>query len=250
MSLVALAGAAIALLFTFGLNAIWRPKVTDELKDLASSSGRALGTVYALILALAFNTVMSEHRELEEAIDEEAILVAQILEDSLEEMDDAAGREAVSDLVVYVDAVLNEEWKAQSAATVSRTADAALESLRTRLQPLEAENPSMAGELDQLLDEVERRRLQRLLDLEQSVPPLFWILSILLFFATLVPFTRYSPTRANGVLIGTYGAAVGIVLYSILMLSEPFQTSMPVSDEPFRLVQGFLEQATSRFDRH
>jgi len=176
--------------------------------------------------------------------------VAQILEDSLEEMDDAAGREAVSDLVVYVDAVLNEEWKAQSAATVSRTADAALESLRTRLQPLEAENPSMAGELDQLLDEVERRRLQRLLDLEQSVPPLFWILSILLFFATLVPFTRYSPTRANGVLIGTYGAAVGIVLYSILMLSEPFQTSMPVSDEPFRLVQGFLEQATSRFDRH
>jgi len=64
MSLVALAGAAIALLFTFGLNAIWRPKVTDELKDLASSSGRALGTVYALILALAFNTVMSEHREL------------------------------------------------------------------------------------------------------------------------------------------------------------------------------------------
>ena len=249
MPLTALAGAAIALVFTFGLNGIWRPTVTDELKDLASSSARALGAVYALILALAFNTVMSEHREFEEAIDEEAILVAQILEDSLEEMDEATSREAVDDLVVYVDAVLTEEWKAQSAATVSRTADAALESLRTRLQPLEAENPSMAAELDQLLDEVERRRLQRLLDLEQSVPPLFWILSILLFFATLIPFTRYSPTRANGALIGTYGAAVGIVLYSILMLSEPFQSSMPVSDEPFRLVQGYLEQAMSHSDR-
>lgn len=249
MPLVALAGAAIALAFTFGLNAIWRPTVTDELKELALSSARALGAVYALILALAFNTVMSEHRELEEAIDEEAILVAQILEDSLEEMDEATSREAVDDLVVYVDAVLNEEWKAQSAATVGRTADAALERLRTRLQTLEADNPSMAAEIDQLLDEVERRRLQRLLDLEQSVPPLFWVLSILLFFATLVPFARYSPARANRVLIGTYGASVGIVLYSILMLSEPFQSSMPVSDEPFRLVQGFLEQAMSRVDR-
>jgi prefoldin subunit 5 len=249
MPLVALAGGGIALLFTFGLKGFYRPTVTDEFKDLASSSGRALGALYALILALAFNTVMSEHSELEEAIDEEAILVAQILEDSLEEMDEATGREAVDDLVVYVDAVVNEEWKAQSAATVSRTADAALERLRTRLQTLEAENPSMAAELDQLLDEVERRRLQRLLDLEQSVPPVFWILSILLFFSTLIPFTRYSPTRANGVLIGTYGAAVGIVLYSILMLSEPFQSSMPVSDKPFRLVQGYLEQAISRFDR-
>ena len=45
MPLVALAGAAMALVFTFGINAIWRPTVTDELKDLASSSGRALGAV-------------------------------------------------------------------------------------------------------------------------------------------------------------------------------------------------------------
>ena len=134
-------------MFTFGLKGFFRPTVTDELKDLASSSGRALGALYALILALAFNTVMSEYSELEEAIDEEAILVAQILEDSVEEMDEATGREAVDDLVVYVDAVLNEEWKAKSAATVTRTADAALESLRTRLQPLETENPSMAAEL-------------------------------------------------------------------------------------------------------
>ena len=129
----------------------------------------------------------------------------QIAEDSLEEMDEASGRAAIEDIAIYVDAVVNEEWKAQSPATVSRTADAALERLRTRLLPLEAKNPGMVAEIDQMLDEVERRRLQRLLDLEQTLPPLFWILSILLFFAMLVPASSFTPSRVSAVLIGTYG---------------------------------------------
>jgi hypothetical protein len=171
LSLVAIAGAATAI--AFGFRRLWRPMVSDELKELTTWSARALGTVYALILALAFNTVMAEHTELEEAIDEEAILLVQIAEDSLEEMDKASGRAAIEDIAIYVDAVVNEEWKAQSPATVSRTADAALERLRTRLLPLEAKNPAMVAEIDGMLDEVERRRLQRLLDLEQTLPSLF-----------------------------------------------------------------------------
>jgi hypothetical protein len=115
--------------------------------------------------------------------------------------------------------------------------------MRTRLLPLEAKNPAMVAELDEMLDEVERRRLQRLLDLEQALPPLFWILSIVLFFAMLVPAASFTPNRSSAVLIGTYGAAISIVLYSILLLSKPFQSSMPVSDEPFRLVRTHLERS-------
>ncbi len=214
--LVAIAGAATAIAFTFAFRRLWRPMISNELKELTTWSARALGTVYALILALAFNTVMAEHTELEEAIDEEAILLVQIAEDSLEEMDEASGRAAIEDIAIYVDAVVNEEWKAQSPATVSRTADAALERLRTRLLPLEAKNPAMVAEIDQMLDEVERRRLQRLLDLEQTLPPLFWILSIVLFFAMLVPASSFTPSRVSA-----------------------------VSDEAFRLVSSYLERSVS-----
>jgi hypothetical protein len=46
-------------------------------------------------------------------------------------------------------------------------------------------------------------------------------------------------------LVAIAGAAIGIVLYSILVLSEPFQSSMPVSDEAFRLVTSYLEHSVS-----
>lgn len=241
---VSLAGATVALASTLALRRLWGPDVTPDLKELANQTARRLGALFALILALAFNTALSEHTELEEAIDEEAILVAQILEDAVEEMGEADSRAVISDLSIYVDEVVNTEWKAQSAASVSREADAALERVRSRLQNLEADQPDMVAETDALIDQVERRRLQRLLDLEQTLPPIFWILSVLLFFVTLVPTAYFEPSRSAALLLGTYGAAVCIVLYSILLLSEPFRSSMPVSDEPFRLVQTYLEEAT------
>jgi hypothetical protein len=60
-----------------------------------------------------------------------------------------------------------------------------------------------------------------------------------------VPASSFTPNRVSAVLIGTYGAAIGIVLYSILMLSEPFHSSMPVSDEAFRLVSSYMERSVS-----
>ena len=240
--LVAFAGAAIGVAFTFALAKFWRPEPTESLADITTFSMRAIGALYALVLALAFNSVIGEHNQLEEAIEEEAVLLVQIAEDSIEEMDERTGRAMAEDIAVYVGAVVNEEWNAQSADLVPRTAEAALERMRKRLPLLEAEDPAMVAEIDLMLDEVERRRLQRLLDLEQSLPPLFWILSVVLFFALLVPVARFVPTRANAVLVGTYSAAVGALLYSILMMSEPFRSSMPVSNEPFLLVMSYLER--------
>ena len=169
--LVSIAGAAIALASSVAFRRLWSPGVTPDLKELANQTARRLGALYALILALAFNTVMSEHTELEEAIDEEAILIAQILEDAVEEMNATDSEAVVKDLGMYVDAVINKEWSASRAIEVTGEADAALERVRSRLQSLQGEAPDMVAETDALIDEVERRRLQRLLDLEQTLPP-------------------------------------------------------------------------------
>ena len=75
-ALSALLGALIALTFSLGLHSLWHPVVSDEFKDLSSHAGRMLGALYSLILALAFNTAMSERAELEEAIDDATEAVA------------------------------------------------------------------------------------------------------------------------------------------------------------------------------
>jgi hypothetical protein len=249
--IVVIVGSASALAFSAGLNRRWRPAASDELKDLTAHTGRMLGGIYSLILALAFNTAMSERTELEEAIDEEAVLLLQIVEDSRREMHPSAGMVSVNNISSYVEAVLDEEWRADSAtaaATASNTAYVALERLRAHMATLKADHSDRVLKIEKMLDDVERRRLQRLLDLEQTLPKIFWILSILLFFGTLIPMARYSPNGSSAMLIGSYGAAVGLVLYSILLMSEPFQSTMPVSQQPFLVLKTHIEKAASPLD--
>lgn len=107
LTLAGLGGVLVAIAFTRGAHWIWGPQASEELADVTSFSLRAIGAVYALILALSFNAVMAEHTELEEAIDEEAILLVQIAEDSIEEMDAASGRAAAEDIKIYVAAVVD-----------------------------------------------------------------------------------------------------------------------------------------------
>ena len=80
--LVSLLGTGAALSFSLAFRRAWRPSATPEVQELANQTDRRLGAIYARILALAFNAVMSEHTEPEEA--------------------EADSRKIVNDLAVYV----------------------------------------------------------------------------------------------------------------------------------------------------
>lgn len=240
---VVLVSAAAALAVTFGSRAVLRPRATDELKNLSSSSATRHGAVLALILALAFNSVMREHNELSESIDEEAVLIAQVLEDIVEEIGTPDGLPAIRDLATYVQSVLHEDWQAQDPFAESLTADETLYRLRAHLDSIQPDYKETVAEMDKLLDEIERRRLQRLFDHMEQLPGLFWVLAILLFVFALLPFSHYAPTRENALYIGGYGAAIGIVMYGILMFSTPFNPTTPMDDTPLRLSLKGIERA-------
>lgn len=243
LAAVILVSAAAALAVTFGLGTILRPRLTDELKNLSSSSATRHGAVLALILALAFNSVMREHNELSESIDEEAVRIAQVLEDIVEEIGAPDGVPAIRELGSYVQAVLHEDWQAQEPFAESLTAGENLYRLRTHLDSIQPDYKETVTEMDKLLDEIEQRRLQRLFDHSEQLPGLFWVLAILLFVFALLPFSHYAPTRESAIYIGGYGAAIGIVMYGILMFSTPFNSSTPIDHTPLRLSLVGIERA-------
>jgi hypothetical protein len=145
--------------------------------------------------------------------------------------------------VSYVRAVVDEDWKAQQPFAESLTADETLRRLRVHLDAIQPDYQETVTEIDRLLDEIERRRLQRLFDHTERLPGLFWTLSALLVVFALLPFSHYAPTRENALYIGGYGAAIGIVMYGILMFSEPFNSSIPIDDAPLRLSLSAIERA-------
>ena len=241
LSLAAAFGGALALAFSFALHRIWRPALTSEFKDLTSFLARTLSGIYGLILALSFNMVSSERIELEEAIDEEVVLLLQIHEDIDEELTGPLRQALLLDIDKYLNAVLSDEWDKDGAAASGTPGDMALENLRKRLRQLEDKDSETAAEIDSLVDAVEQRRLQRLLEYDQRLPPVFWILCFFLFFANLIPLARFADGRSNAALIACYGATIGLVLYSIALLSQPYHPAMPVSHRPFALVESQLE---------
>ena len=243
LPLVAAFGGAVALVFTFSLHRIWRPALTDEFKDLTSFLARTLSGIYALILALSFNMATSERMELEEAIDEEVVLLLQIHEDIDEELTGPLRKTLLLDIAKYLDAVRSDEWDTDGAAASGTPGDAALESLRNRLTQLGDQYSETAAEIDSLVDAVEQRRLQRLLEHNAQLPPLFWSMCVFLFFVNLIPLARFGHGYSNAALIACYGASIGLVVCGIALLSQPYHPAMPVSHKPFALVESQLERS-------
>ena len=57
---------------------------------------------------------------------------------------------------------------------------------------------------------------------EYRSPSIFWVVIIVGFFAIIIPCCVYSPGIANPVLLSTFAAVNGLVMYVILAIQNPF----------------------------
>jgi hypothetical protein len=237
---VALLSAALTLVLLLAIRLAWRTERSQELKALARGIVVPISAINALILSLAFNDALTEYNELAEQIDEEAVAVAQLHEDFVEESDPALTESLTNELVAYLRAVIEDEWRAGSLEDLPQSGNQALERLRALMAPLKRTDPTGFAEMDALLDAIERARLQRLLDLDQSMPELFWYLAMALFLVTLIPLAIMTERPTHALLAALYGVATGLVLHGILVLSQPFNASDPISDRPMRFMLDLL----------
>ena len=236
--------ALVAVLFTTLVHYTVHPARTDENAQLCSTLSTRLGAIQAFILALAFNSVFSEYNELRESIDQEAMVISLVLEDLSEELPADHALPSIATLANYVYAVIEEDWITKDPLASSLTADHALYDLR-RLMDAIPRNPDIVAtttEIDKLLDEIERLRMQRLFDYDDDLPPLFWVMVIGLFFLALIPMSYFKQTKVSMFYLSAYGAATGMVMYAILIYSQPFQTSLTVGNQPFKQILHSIEE--------
>ena len=210
---------------------------TSDLKDPTSGLFRVVGTLVSLMLSLAFAEVIVDLRNIENAIEREAVAIADTFND-LYRFDVEATRESRSLLLEYTQAVIDDDWPALADDRLGERAGKLKKQLEESVWKLQPETPMQEKLWSQVLSDIDAISDHRLVRLENALaePPLYLYVIVFGLLVTMACFGAYQPQGPLVVLVSLYTVFVGLVLYLVLALSDPFQGGIGVDPATFELL--------------
>jgi len=200
-----------------------------DLKEPTSNLFHVVGLLVSLMLSLGFSKVLGEVNGIHIAIEREAVAISDIFH-YLVLFDKKETRKIQTIIVDYTQAVIDDDWPAlandklgQRATTLKKQLNEAVMNLEPTTSNQEKLWSLIAADLDALSD----NRFIRL-DYALQKPPVFVYVIIFGFLITMACFGVYRPQTPLVVLVSLYTSFVGLVLYLILQLSDPFQGGIGV----------------------
>ena len=197
---------------------------TDDLKDPTGSLFRVVGTLVSLMLSLAFAEVIVDLRKIENAIEREGVAIVDTFND-LYRYDAEATREIRSLLIDYTRAVINDDWPALANDKLGDRAGTLKRQLEASVWELQPTTPIQEKLWSQILADIDALSDHRLVRLDNALaePPVYLYVIIFGLLITMACFGAYRPQGPLIVLVSLYTVFVGLVLYLILTLSDPYQ---------------------------
>ncbi|MCP4357434.1 MAG: DUF4239 domain-containing protein [Chloroflexi bacterium] len=213
---------------------------SKDLKEVASSLFRVVGILISLMLSLGFGEVVTQWRETDNIIQQEAVVITDSFL-NLQRYDVETTRDMRVILIDYTQAVIDDDWPALANNNLGQRAGALYREFSTRVIELEPANSVQEELRSQIMSNVALMTDYRLVRLNNAMgkPPAFVYIIIFGFLITMVCFGVYQPKTPVVVLISLYTIFVGLVLYIILSLSDPFQGGFGMEPNTFeQLVEG------------
>jgi ABC-type multidrug transport system fused ATPase/permease subunit len=186
----------------------------EDMKEPTNNLFRVVGMLVSLMLALAFSDVIVELRTIRNAVQRETVAISDIFE-VLKLFDIERTREIRTNLVDYSQAVIDDDWPALADDRLSKPAQEKMLS-------------HMMADIDAISD----YRVVRL-NSALAQPPVYLFAIIFGFLVTMACFGAYRPQGPLVVLIFLYTVLVGLVLYLVLALSDPFQGDIGIAPTAF-----------------
>ena len=205
-------------------------------RDLSQTVGFRVAALYGVILALVYAQELSGFNDVRSGFAEEAVRVADVWHDAGRHGGPSAPviRTAMRD---YVEIVSGPEWELlgterrlseEGWAARDRAYQAAL-----NLQPANLREARLRDQmLDRLTDIARFRQLRGEVAHTRS-GGVFWSPAIAGLALVSIPFFVFAPTRANRLLISSFGAFSGLILFLIAAFSNPFSHPFRVAPDPF-----------------
>jgi hypothetical protein len=198
---------------------------------------RVVGWLFTLLLSLTFTDVVGQLAVIETAVQSEAAAISDTHHNlrrcGLEET-----RAIQTLLVDYTQAVIDEDWPALADDRLSEQADASLRQLEDAVLDFKTTNATQETLWSRVIADMDTISDARLTRLQQTREKPSLILGVVFFgyLVTMVYFGIYPPCRALVVLLSFYTVFVGVVIYLILAMSDPFQGATVIDSAPFEFV--------------
>ena len=241
----------VCLLALAGLELVQRLVPADSRRphnDVAGFIYAALGVIYAVLIALVVIAVWEEYELARETVEREANAAADIfwLADRLPE---GRGTHLQELLRSYAQEVVDNEWSLmeQGQAPLMEQVEGTpagwtiIDDIRQNIQNFEprtaAEEQLYAEGLDQV-DTLSDARRMRLVAAEEGVPGVLW--SVLVFGGVAAICFTYlfglQSTWAHRLMVGTLAAVIGLVLFTIGAIENPFSGGARIGTGAFELI--------------
>jgi len=214
----------------------------EDMKDPTSNLFRVVGMLVSLMLALAFSEVISELRTIRSSIQREAVAISDI-SDVLKLYDRESTREIQTLLIDYAQTVIDDDWPALADDRLSPRVGAMKNQLAKAVLNLKPATTTQEKLLSNIMADIDALSDYRVIRLDSALaqPPIYVYVIIFGFLVTMACFGAYRPQVPLAVLIMLYTLFVGLVLYLVLALSDPFQGDIGVSPASFEYLVETLQ---------
>jgi len=208
-------------------------KMGIELKDPINGLFRMVSILVSLMLSLAFGEVITEWQAIKNAIDREAVAISDTYV-NLEYFDSEGTREIRAVLIDYAQAVIDDDWPAMANDRLGQRASALRRQFTLRVLELKPANSLQKELRSGILADIDTMSDYRLIRLNHSMekPPVYVLVIIFGFLVSMACFGAYQPQAPLIALASLYTVFIGMVLYLILAMSDPFQGGTIVAPTP------------------
>jgi len=205
-----------------------------DLMDPTRSLFRVVGLLVSLILALAFSDVIVELRTIRKAVQREAVAISDIFV-TLKMFDLEKTRKIRALLIEYTQSVIDDDWPALANDRLGQHTTVLKKQFTMAvidLEPTTSIQEKLWSFIVADIDAISDHRVIRL-NAAMAEPPIYLNVMIFGFLVTMTCFGVYRPQAPLMVLISLYTVFVGLVLFLIVKLSDPFQGDISVHPTAF-----------------
>jgi len=238
-SLPSYLGAFLAMLM-FGLvplalypvlHRLWARGRRDGDPPIEDTVPVRIAVIHAVVIGMMFSNVTVEYTGMIGALESEASALIRLYNE-MERRDVEHFQPAMESLKGYLRFVVVEQWPMlrEGRGIENLSGRVALDEVWTHVQQFEGPGRQ---ELARLLDEVEHSRNLRVFDTVGTFLPLFWYAALIGYALTITTLCVNPPTGQRRALLFFYGCMVGVVLYGILVMTQPYSSAAGVSPRVF-----------------